>query len=130
MSDDSDGGGERRTVLQLLGTSSAAAGLFSLAPEWAAAAAEDLVLESVVVDGVQAVTDDQYDFVQNLPTADRGGTEHVLVKFPREELVDALGAGEHRPAISGAFGRTSVRGSADLTVVEPGSRDRSGDSGR
>lgn len=81
--------------------------------------ASDLVLEGLVVDTVQAITDDQYGFVQNIPEESQQGTDYAIVKFPRDALIDQLGVGEHRVSLFGMFGQSSVTATGELTVFDP-----------
>jgi fibro-slime domain-containing protein len=86
----------------------------------------NLVLESVALEQVSAVSDDQYGFVKNLETKRRKGRTYVMVKFPRDDVVDALGTGTHEPTVTGVVGPTTLHGSTTVEVFDRGN----GGSGR
>ena len=80
----------------------------------------NLVLESVVLDYVEAITDDQYGCVRNPPVRERGSRAYVQVKFPREEIIEQFGVGEHEPMVTGVADGTTFRGATTFEVFEPG----------
>jgi hypothetical protein len=79
-----------------------------------------LVLESIVMNRVQAVTDDTYGFVENPPTRTRNGETQVMVEFPKEEVIEQLTSGTQTVRVSGLAGGVSVSGTDELRVADPG----------
>ena len=80
----------------------------------------DLAIETVTLDRVPAISDDQYGFVRDPPTNNRRGTPSVRVAFPREELIETLGEGDHNITVSGVVENSTFLGSAELTIRNPG----------
>ncbi|WP_435365411.1 hypothetical protein [Haloarchaeobius sp. DYHT-AS-18] len=85
-------------------------------------AADDLRVDSVALAGVPAVADEQYGFVKNPPTTTRNSRTYVEVKFPRSDLLDALDVGSSEIPVFAALAdrETLLRGTTEVTVVEPG----------
>lgn len=85
--------------------------------------AADVVLRTVSLKSVQAVTDEQFGFVED-PVVDETDDEQTIqAKFPRDEVVAALGTGTHEVAVSGMFGDTSFVGWDTVDVFHPGPPD-------
>lgn len=74
---------------------------------------------TIAMSGVQAVSDDSYEFVENPPIEARDGREYLTVKFPRDEVIDALGTGSATPQVTGALGDELFRGTGAVEVVDP-----------
>jgi len=83
-------------------------------------AVEDIQLSSVSLAGVSAIHDDQYGFVRNPPVHTEDGRRFVEVKFPRDEVVSALGTGSHEVQILGVAEWTTLRGTTTLEVRQRG----------
>lgn len=66
------------------------------------------------------MTDEQYGFVENVPTEMRSGENNAMVKFPRQEVLQATEVGEQTLTLMGTFGETTFRSLVDLEVFEPG----------
>ena len=81
---------------------------------------DNLAIETVALDRVPAISDEQYGFVSDPPTSNRGGTPSVRVAFPREEVVETLGEGDHRVAVSGIVEKSTFQGSTELTIQKSG----------
>lgn len=91
---------------------------------------EKLLLESVALEQVSAVTDEQYGFVKNPPTRTRDGETFVMVKFPRDRVVEQLGTGTHEVQLSGLVENVTVYGTTEATVFESGNgNDGNGNGG-
>ena len=80
----------------------------------------DLTIETVTLDRVPAVSDDQYGFASDPPTSNRGGTPSVRVAFPREKLIETLEEGDHNVTVSGIVEKSTFQGSTELTIRDPG----------
>lgn len=80
---------------------------------------ESVIVETVTMDGVQAVHDDQYGFVEN-PVVERDGETAVMVKFDRQAVVDAFDVGEHEVVVQGLVNDTTIRATGQLELFEPG----------
>jgi len=87
---------------------------------------DDLLLEATTLASVPAVSDEKYGFVKNPETEARDGKRYVKVKFPRQPLVDELGAGEHAAGLTGQVGNTTFHGSATLEIKGGGKSNGNG----
>ncbi len=82
----------------------------------------DIVLETVYLDGIPAVTDPVYGFVKNQKSYlfDRDGdgtTETRMVKFDRQAVIALLSVGEATLTITGEVNSTRFEGSDTIKVV-------------
>lgn len=79
----------------------------------------EIQVESVLLETIQVVTDDQYGFVRNPPVEERDGREYVMVKFWRDEIIDGFELGEHEPVLSGNVDGVSFATPAVFELFEP-----------
>lgn len=80
---------------------------------------DSLVVESVVLDQLQAVHDEKYGFVNN-PVVTHNGSPAVQVKFDRQAVIDAYEPGEHEIGVTGIIDGVSFRADTTIEVFEPG----------
>lgn len=92
--------------------------------------ANSLLLESTTLASVQAVSDETYGFVKNPATKHKDGRQFVKVKFPRQNLIDALGTGTHSASLSAQVGPTTIFGSVDIEVKQPGNGKKNKGNGK
>lgn len=84
-----------------------------------------IIVETVALDGIQAVHDDQYGFVEN-PVIERDGETVVMVKFDRQAVIEAFDVGEHEVVVQGLVNDTTVRATGNLEIFEAGGGNAGG----
>lgn len=80
---------------------------------------ETLVVDSVLLDQVPAVSDEQYGFVRNPVVEDRDAPT-VQVKFDRQAVIDALESGEQDVVVTGVVDGVSFQADTSVELFSPG----------
>lgn len=86
----------------------------------------DIDLSTVQLQDVSAVTDEQYGFTTDPPVETRGGEKMAMVKFPRDEVIDAFEPGTHEVPVTGLAADHMFLGTTQLELFEPGSGNGNG----
>jgi hypothetical protein len=88
----------------------------------------DIDLSTVKLGDVPAVTDEQYGFTPDPPVETRDGEAMAMVKFPREEIINAFDLGTHEVPVTGLAGDHTFLGTTELELIEPEDENGKGDT--